>query len=102
MKLTFPEAITTNMKIGNAFIVFKCPAICKQSFQIFIIFIEINVNVCLLGAHPVIKSIILHTRSLNSQKMSVTHLVFMFLLIFFFSHFKELKSTFLTSFHFAP
>jgi len=67
MMVTFFEAITTNMQIGNAFHVFKYPVTFKQNFQILNIFIEINVNVCLLSAHQVMTSIILHTRRPNCQ-----------------------------------
>jgi len=49
------------MQIGNDYLVFKCPVACEKKFQIFIIFIEINVNVCLLGAHHLMRSIILRT-----------------------------------------
>ena len=63
----FPEAIPTNIQIGNDFYVFKLPVRCKKNFQILIIFIEINVNVCLLCDHPAMTSIILHTRRPNCQ-----------------------------------
>ena len=72
----------------------------KKYFQILIIFIEINVNVCLLCAHHVMTSIILHTRRQNCQYNVCYGVGFMFQLIFW--HFEELKSTFFTSFHFAP
>jgi len=39
----------------------------NKLFQILIIFIELNVNVCLLCAQHVMTSIILHTRRPNSQ-----------------------------------
>ena len=66
MKLIFPEAITTNMQIGNDSFVFNYPFTRKQkNFKIHINFIEINVNVCLLCAHHVMSSIILHTRRPN-------------------------------------
>jgi len=64
----FPKAISTNMLFGNDFFVFKYPATCTQkNFLILIIFIEINVNVCLLCAHHVMTRIILHTRRSNCQ-----------------------------------
>ena len=43
------------------------PGYVKKNFQILIIFIEINVNVCVLCAQPVMTSIILHTRRPNCQ-----------------------------------
>jgi hypothetical protein len=50
-----------------------------KNFQILIIFIEVNVNVCLLCAHHLMTSIILHTRRPICNKKAVTHLVFAFL-----------------------
>ena len=44
MKLTFPEAITINMQIGNDYIVFKYPVMCKKNFKIHINVIETNVK----------------------------------------------------------
>ena len=38
-----------------------------KNFKIHINLIEINVNICLLYAHNVTKSIIVHTRRTNSQ-----------------------------------
>ena len=67
MKFTFPEAITTNMQIGNDSFVFKYPVKCKQKFKIHIKFNEINANVCLLCANRVMTCIILHTRRPNCQ-----------------------------------
>ena len=63
----FPEAITTNMQIGYVSFVFKFPVTCKKNYKIHINFIEININVCLLCAHHVMTSIILHTRRPNCQ-----------------------------------
>jgi len=37
MKLTFPEAITTNMQIGNDSFVFRYPVTCKQKISKFTI-----------------------------------------------------------------
>ena len=39
----------------------------KKNLKIHIIFIEINVNFCLLFAHRVLTSIVLHTRRPNCQ-----------------------------------
>jgi len=36
MKVTCPEAIRTNMQIGNEFLVFKYPVMYKNNFQILI------------------------------------------------------------------
>jgi len=56
------------MQIGNDFFVLKYPVTLKQKILKFhIIFIEINVNVGLLGAHPVMTSLILHTRRPDCQ-----------------------------------
>ena len=64
-----------------------------NNFLILIIFIEINVNVCLLCDH-VMKGIILHTRRPNCQYKTVIHLVFEFQLIFFFRILRILKARF--------
>ena len=39
MKLTFPEAFTTNMQIGNDFFVFKLPFTGKQKISKFTLFL---------------------------------------------------------------
>jgi len=70
------------------------PLLGKKNFQFFIIFIEINVNFFLLCAHHVMTSIILHTRRNNCQKNSLTHLVFMFQLIFFVRILRRRKAHF--------
>ena len=42
MKLNFPEAITTNMQIGNDTFVFKNPVTCKQKTSNFtLIFLKL-------------------------------------------------------------
>ena len=66
-RLHFPGAITTKMQIGNDYLVFKYPVNCKKKFPNPHYCIEINVNVCLLCAHYVMTSIILHTRRPNCQ-----------------------------------
>jgi hypothetical protein len=68
--------------------------IVNKNYEIFIIFIEINVSVCLLWAHHVMTSIILHTRNLTVNKKSVTQLVFRFQLIFFFAFWGAEKHVF--------
>ena len=55
----------------------------NKNFQFLIIFIEINVNVCLLCVHHVMTSIILHTPRSNCKKKVCYALGFMFHLIFF-------------------
>ena len=64
-----------------------------KNFKNHINFIEINVNVCLLCAHHVITIVILHTRRPVNKK-SVTHLVFMFQLTFFFRILRSCKARF--------
>ena len=82
------------MQLGNDVFVFKYPVRCKKKFKILIIFIEINVNACLLCAHPVMKSIILHTPRTNIQLRVSYALSFYVSADFGFSHFEDLKSTF--------
>ena len=65
------------------------------------IFIEINVNFCLLCAYQVMTSIILHTRRPNGQYKVSYALGFYVSADFIFSYFEKLKSTFFTSLHFA-
>ena len=98
----FPEAITTNLQIGNDFFVFKYPVTCKQKLPNLIIFIEFNLNDCLLCAHPVMTGINLHTRRANYQLKVCNALGFYVSADFLFSYFEELKSTFFKSLHFAP
>ena len=95
----FPEAITIKIRIGNESFVFKYPVSCKKNFNIHINFIEINVNVCLLCAHDVTKSIIIHTRRPNCQYNVCYAHGFYVSADFHFSHFEKLKSTFFTSIH---
>jgi len=63
----FPEAIATNMQIGNDSLCLNTRLRVKKNLKIHINFIEINVNVCLLCDHHVMTSIILQTRRPNSQ-----------------------------------
>ena len=73
----------------------------NKNFKVHIIFIEINVNVCLLCAHRVMTSIILHIRRPNCQYKVCYALGFYVSTEFHFSHFEKLKNTFFTSLHFA-
>ena len=63
----FPEAITTNMQIGNDLLVFKYQVSVNKKIPNSHIFIEINEKDCLLCAHHVMTSIILHTRRPKCQ-----------------------------------
>ena len=73
----------------------------KKNFKIHITFIEINVNLWLLCAHLVIKSIIIHTRRPNWQKKLHYALGFYFSNDYFYRIWGA-KSTIFTSFHFPP
>ena len=68
-----------------------------KNIQILIIFIEIDVNVCLLCAPHVMKSIILHTRRPVNKK-SVTRLFLCFGWLSFFAFWEAEKHVF----HIAP
>ena len=97
----FPEAITTNMQFGNDSLCLNTRLRVNKKFKIHIIVIPINVNVCLLCAHHVMSSIILHTRRPNCQ-YKVSYALGVYVSAHFhFSHFEKLKSTFFTSLHFA-
>jgi len=74
----------------------------NKNFKILIIFIEINVNVCLLPRQHVMTSIILHTRRPVCQSKVGYALGFYVSVNFLFSHFEVLKSTFFTSLNFTP
>ena len=90
----FPEAITTNMLIGNDYFVFKYPVRRKKNFNNHINFIEINANVCLLCARHVMTSIILHTRRPNCHWKVCYALGFKFHLTFIFSILRSWKARF--------
>jgi len=90
----FPEAITTNMQIGNDYFVFKYPVTFKKNFKIHIYYIEINVNVCLLCALHVMTSIILHTRKPNCQEKVCYALGFYVSADFIFSILRSWKARF--------
>jgi hypothetical protein len=55
----------------------------NKEFQMLIIFIEINVNICLLCAHHIMKCIILHTRRPNCQQKVCYAISFCFRWFFF-------------------
>jgi len=74
------------MHIGNDFLVFKYP-LNKKILKILNIFIEINVNVCLLCPHHVMTSKILQARRANCQYNVCYALGFYVSTGFLFSHF---------------
>ena len=90
----FLEDITTNMQIGNDTFAFKYPVTCKKKFKIHINFIDINVNVWLLCAHHIMSSKSFIHEDLTVNKMSVTHLVFMFQMTFIFRILRTWKARF--------
>ena len=63
----FLRPLLQTCRLETTFFVFKCPVTCKKNFQFLIIFIEINVKVCLFCAHHELTSIIHHTRRPNCQ-----------------------------------
>jgi hypothetical protein len=78
----FPIPILQTCRLETTSFCLNTRLFLNKNVQILIIFIEINVNVCLLFAHHVMTKIIFHTRR-PVNKNSVTHLVFMLQLIFF-------------------
>ena len=74
----FTRPLLQTCRLETTFLCLNIRLIGNNNFQILIIFIEINVNVCLLCAHHVMEGIILHIVDLTVNKMSVTHLAFMF------------------------
>ena len=97
----FHEVISKKLQIGNDNFVFKYPVKCKKILFILNIFIEIEVNLWLLYAQPLISSIIFDTRGPNTQDNVYYALDFYVPADVHFSHFEELKSMFFTSLHFA-
>ena len=63
----FPRPLLKTCRLETTFLFLNTRLLFKNKFQIFIIFIEINVNVFLLYAHHVMTSIKLHTRRPNCQ-----------------------------------
>ena len=63
----FPEAITKTCRLETTPLCLNTLLHVKKKFKIHINCNEINANVCLLCAHRVMTSIILHTRRPNCQ-----------------------------------
>ena len=63
----FPRPLQQTCKLESTPLCLNTRLRVKKNFKININFIEINVNVCLLGANHVMTSIILHTRRPNLQ-----------------------------------
>jgi len=63
----FPRPLLPTYRLETTSLCLNTRLIVNKIFQIFITFIEINVNVCILYAHHVMTSIILLTRSPNCQ-----------------------------------
>ena len=93
----FPRPLQQTCRLETTPLCLHTPLSVKKNFEIHINFIEINVNVCLLCAPHVMKSIILHNRR-PVNKMFVTHLVFIFQLTFIFRILKSWKA----HFHITP
>jgi len=69
MKVTFsPRPLLQTCRLETTALFLNTSLIVNKKFFILIIFIEINVNVCLLCAHHVMASIILHTRKPTVNK----------------------------------
>ena len=90
----FPDAITTNMQIGNDSFVFNTRLGVNKYYKIHINFFEINVNICLLCAHRVTTSIILHTRWSNCNNVCYALVVFRFSWLSFFVFWVAVKHVF--------
>ena len=63
----FPSSLLQTCRLETTSLCLNTRLLVKKIIQILIIFIEINVNVCLLGAHQVKESKLLHTRRRNCQ-----------------------------------
>ena len=90
----FTEVISTNLLNGKEFFVFKYKVKYKQIISISHYFYWNFGDSLNLSAHPLMISIIFHTRRPNTHKPSVTYLVFMFHLIFIFRILMSWKACF--------
>ena len=63
----FPRILLQTCRMETASLCIITRLLLKRNFQILIIIIEIHINVCVLFAHHVMTSIILHTRRANCQ-----------------------------------
>ena len=90
----FPEDIKQICRLETTPLCLNTRLPANKNFKMQINFIEINVNVCLLCAHHVMTSIILHTRR-PVNKNSLTHFVFMYQLTIIFRILRSWKARFL-------
>jgi len=63
----FPRSLLKTCRLETTSLCLNTRLRVNKKFQNSHFFIEININVCVLCAHPVMTSIILHTRRPNSQ-----------------------------------
>ena len=63
----FPRPVQQTCRLETTSLCLSTRLGVKKNFKIHIFFIEININVCLLCAHQVMTSIILHNRRPNCQ-----------------------------------
>jgi len=90
----FPSPFLKTCRLETTSLYLNTRLFVNKNFQILKIFIEINLNFCLLCAHHVIKSLILHTRDLTVNKKSVTHFVSCFSWFYFFAFWVAEKHVF--------
>ena len=81
----FPRPLLQTCRLETTSLWLNTRLFVNKNFSNSHCFIEINVNFCLLWAHRILTSIILHIRGLTVNTKSVMHLVFMFQLILFFA-----------------
>ena len=98
----FPEVISTNILIGNFFIVFRITVQCEGIFFTFpFFFLKSKKTFSLLCSNPLITSIMFHIRGFNAYgnvSYVLDHYVKTDVL---FLHFGELKITFFTPHYFV-
>jgi len=98
----FPRPLLQTCWLETTSLCVNTRLLVNKNFQILIIFIEINVNVCLLCPNHVMTSIILNARRCYCQYEGCYALGIYVKSDFLYSNFEGMKKTFLTSIHFAP
>ena len=63
----FPRPLLQTCRLETTFLCLNTRLLENKNFQILIIYIEINLNLCLLCAHDVMTCTIIHTRRPNCQ-----------------------------------
>ena len=90
----FPRPLQQTRRLETSPLCLNTRLRVKKNFKNHINFFEFNVNVCLLCAHHVMTSIILHTRRPNCQKCLLRTLFLCFSWLSFFAFWEAEKHVF--------